>query len=590
MEFAVLRRRSFAAAVVMAGLTISLVPAAAAVASSGSIVIDGISSPQSEVGLLSLQAEATSPITSFTVHISSGSTVLLSIPSTDFSMTSGSTTDGIWTVTSPITQTQLALGTYAVTVDAQDSGSDSVTGVSAGIYSYVLYPTVTLSASTTKLSYTQQSVTVSGQVTATYPDGSIKPLVGQVSLLSYGDLTSTATTDSQGDFSKLITPNMELTGGSPLQDVIQAEVGGTSGVSYGFSASLTLTGTVSPVQITTSLSTPYAQFGQPVTLSGTVQYQVDGIWLPLNGSTVDVTGTDIYSNQSVPGSITASTDGNGDFSVALPAQPSTTWTASLPQNQYLSGGYSPYAEPNSATLTVQLPTQLTGVRATYNPLGQETVTGCLGLTAPASSFPNIYQPDELNLSVQYSAHPSGPWRTISSQNDPSASSSCSDAEPVAWLAYSGALSGYYRISYGGDYMYEASASAPAYAATVRTRITSFSISPTSVSGHGRITVSGLLQQDTKGRWHGLGSAQVLILIQPPGYKTFAGYYKKVRTSASGRFSISFADPVSAHWAAFYAGNSGHLASISRTIYVSGASAAAIPRIGRISATFAQLIR
>jgi hypothetical protein len=592
MESAVPRRRSFAAALVVAGLTISVLPAAAAGASTGSIVIDGISSPSTEDGLLSLQAEATSPITSFTVDISSSTATVLSLPSTDFTLTSGSATDGIWTVTSPITQAQLALGTYQVTVDAQDSGGDSVTDVSAGSYGYVLYPAVTLSASTTELSYTQQSTTMSGQVTATYPDGSVQPLSGQVvDLNSEGAQSWTATTNSQGDFSAVVTPNMELTSSLPLQAAIYALVPATSAMAEGFSPYVSLTGVVYPVQITTALSTSYAQFGQPVTFSGTVQYQAGGVWLPLTDATVDVNGTDVYSNNSVPGTVTTTTDGSGDFLVPLPAQPSTTWTATLPQNQYLaSPGYSLYdPQPNSATLTVQLPSQLTGMRASYDPYGDVEVSSCLGLTAAAASFPDVTLPDEINLAVQYSAHSSGPWRTISSENDSSLSRTCTDAEALTRLAYSGKLSGYYRFSYGGDYMYERAASAPAYAATAATRFSSFNISPRSVSGHGRITVSGVLQQDSKG-WHGLGRAEVLILVQPPGYKTFAGYYKKVRTSASGRFSISFADPVSAHWAAYYEGNSTHLASLSKTIYVSGASAAAALRVSRLSAALTDLIR
>jgi hypothetical protein len=576
----------------MAGLTISVLPAATAGASTGSIVIDGVSSPSTEDGLLSLQAEATSPITSFTVHLNSASATVLSLPSTDFTLTSGSATDGIWTVTSPITQTQLTLGTYQVTVDAQDSGGDSVTGVPAGSYDYVLYPTVTLSASTTQLSYTQQSTTMSGQVTAVYPDGSVQPLASQlVNLTSYGDLTWTATTNSAGDFSTVITPNLELLGTQlPLRDVIGALVEGST-MAQAFSPDVTLDGVVSPVQITTSLSTSYAQFGQPVTFSGTVQYQAGGVWLPLTNTTVDVNGVDVYSNESVPGTITATTDGSGDFSVPLPTQPSTTWTATLPQSEYLSSpGYSLYdPQPNSATLTVQLPTQVTGMRASYDPYGDVEVSSCLGLTAAAGSFPDVTLPDGINLAVQYSAHSGGPWRTISSENDSSISRTCTDAEAVTWLAYSGELSGYYRFSYGGDYMYESSASSPAHAATAATRFSSFNISPRSVSGHGRITVSGVLQQDSKG-WHGLGGAEVLILVEPPGYKTFAGYYKKVRTSASGRFSISFADPVSAHWAAYYEGNSTHLASLSKTIYVRGASAAAALRVGRISAALTDLTR
>src|SRR5215472_363235 len=150
-------------------------PPMTASARTSPIVIDGAFSPSSDVGLLSIQTEATSPITSLTAHLSNG-TSTLTLTTSDFALTSGGPTDGIWTVISPITQAQLPLGTYQVTVDASDQAGDSVTGVNAGSFAYVVIPTVTLAASRTSLDFAHQSVTLTGSVTGLYPDGSVQPL------------------------------------------------------------------------------------------------------------------------------------------------------------------------------------------------------------------------------------------------------------------------------------------------------------------------------------------------------------------------------------------------------------------------------
>src|SRR5262245_53821418 len=161
---------AIAAAAAVAVATDSAFPIAAA-ASPGPIVIGSVSSPPSEPGLLSIQAEAPSKITTLTVTISSGTIPVLIIPFYDFSLTAGSLTNGTWTLEAPITTSQLSLGTYQVTVDATDAGGDSATGLSApDPFFFGLYPAVTLAASTTTLSYSHQSVTFTGHVTANSPE------------------------------------------------------------------------------------------------------------------------------------------------------------------------------------------------------------------------------------------------------------------------------------------------------------------------------------------------------------------------------------------------------------------------------------
>ena len=145
------------------------------------------------------------------------------------------------------------------------------------------------------------------------------------------------------------------------------------------------------MQISVTLSKSVADFGTPVTLSGTALQESDGIWLPLADSTIDVTGTDYYSGQSVP-AITATTDGSGNFSLVLPAQPTTTWTANPAPSQFLTASNSQLGLPDSATLTVVLPTRTTSLRVAYDPAGQVTASGCLGLGSAVASFSDLSAP------------------------------------------------------------------------------------------------------------------------------------------------------------------------------------------------------
>src|ERR1700728_4451469 len=103
---------------------ISLAVPALAATDSGSITVSNASSPTTSAGLLSVTVQSTTPLTSLSVSIMSGTTDELDLPFSDFSLASGSTTSGTWTLNSPITTTQLPLGTYTVDASATDSGGD----------------------------------------------------------------------------------------------------------------------------------------------------------------------------------------------------------------------------------------------------------------------------------------------------------------------------------------------------------------------------------------------------------------------------------------------------------------------------------
>jgi len=555
---------SAATVAVLAALAVApalAAPGAGAAAATSPIIVDSASSPVSESGLLSIQLEAPSAISITDVSIESGSTVETSILGSDFSLTQGSTTDGVWTVNSPISQAALRYGTYQVAVTATDAGGDSLSnGLAPESFFFGLDPSVTLSASTTTLSYSQQSVTFSGQVTADDPDGDADIVPDQaVSIAGQDGDSYPATTDSNGNYSVTVSPTVFSE--SALSDSYTASVAASSSVQAASSGTVTLTAQIDPVQVTVSLSASTARFGARVTLSGIAKQDSGGSWAALSDAPIDVTGSDLYSNATV-GPINATTSSAGAFSVVLPAQPSTTWTANPAPSPYLQ---PESAQPNSALLTVALPTKIASLSLKYNPEDQLTAAGCLDLSAAVTSFPDLRPPPGTPLSLQYSASSRGPWHTLGSLG--AGSQACSHGTAFRKVFSSAPVSAYFRVSYGGQLFYEPAVSAAVHAATARTRFAGFNVKPRSVSRNGRITVSGELERKTAHGWAGLANAKITIYIQPPGT---SGYWiKKPRVRKSGKFRVSFAasDLVSADWFAAYSGDSKHLRTQSDDIYV-----------------------
>ena len=563
-----IRRRAAAAAmlaVAATAATAAIVPAAEA-AGTSQIVIDSVSSPPGEPGLLSVEVEASSPITSLTVNIYSGTALELTI--SDFSQPSNPQ-DGTWTAQTPITESQLSLGTYQVTVNATDADG-TMTGLEApDPFFFGLYPTVTIAANPTMLSYTEQSVTFTGQVTAYSPQGLPEDVAHQQVLITDSDGGSwPATTDQNGNYSLTVTPN--LVDGTGLAASFSASVSSGPAIAQASSSALQLTGDIDPVKITVSVSKSMADYGTRVRFSGVAEYESGGIWFPLASSTIDVTGTDFYSGRSAPQVVTT-TDAGGDFTVVLPAQPTTTWTANPAASQYLTADDSQLGLPNSATVTVVLPTRSTSLHVAYNPAGQVTASGCLGLGSAVASFRDLTAPADANLYLQYSQTPSGPWRTLGALGDRKAPS-CRGGTGFSGTFGSPALSGHYRVDFTGQLLYQRSVSATQHAATAPTRISSLSVTPRKVSGHGRIQISGQLQQKARS-WKGLGRVGVTIYVEPAGGTSWY-WFRHTETSSSGKFRISFADPVSGHWVVGYAGNSSHLESLSHIVYVSASGTSA----------------
>ena len=519
------------------------------------------SSPPTSVGQLSISFTAATAITGFTVHIiTANGTDVLDLPESAFTMTSSSTTSGMtsstWTLTSAITTSQLLLGTYSLTVDATDAGGDSVTAQPAGQLSYLIQPTVTLTASPAVLGYASASTTLSGAVTGLWPDGATEPIAGQQVLVTNSEGQSQQTeTDASGDF----------TVSASYADTFTASVSGST-LASASSAPVTVTAATTPTQLTAAVSTTNTSYGQQVTVSGTLSYQPGTSWLDLAGMPVVVVAPG-YPRVSVP--VTAK---DGSFSATFAATEPGAVLVYFNNAQYQQSGSFPYLAPAAAAtdlITVYHATSLTQFSASVTSARTVTVKGCVGI---ANLPPGSESGVPGTVTIQYSASKSGPWLRLgkASQLSSAAGSSCGIATVEA--AYAGSFTvklarAYYRASFtpeAGENLLS-SVSPPVLAWKYQTKIASLKVSARKVARGSKLTISGQLLQDTK-RWAGYGHQLVQIVYRKPGAKN-SYWIVKVTTNSAGKFTATVTDTFSATWSAFYPGNSAHYDSSSAGVKV-----------------------
>jgi hypothetical protein len=543
-------RRCLSVLLGLAAATSSMaaLPAAASADGSGTITISSASSPAGNPGLLSVQAQATTPISSMTAHILSGQTDELDV--TDFQLSSGRLTDGTWTVQSPIAG--LALGTYQVTVDATDAGGDSVTGVGAGDLAFGYQTTITAAYSPAVVSYASPDVAFSGRLTGVAP-GSTTPvdLPGVPVLLVNQDtdvqqsLGSTAADGSYRGTLPVAVGDYDVQ--VAASDTMEAAQSSQIGIGY----------SLTPTKVSATVVPRDVKYGQQATVTGTASYQDGSSWKPLPGVTVEV---DVAATRvAVP-----QTDSAGRFSASLPSPDGNRWSVTVG-----AVGNLLLAESSAhGTMDVAVPMAVTRFSARLLPSGYLDAAGCLKVTVP-----NFTAPQQSHIQIQYAPRPGGPWKYLGRLplgNSSTVSSSC-DGNALAYFQGKIAArlaNAYYRASYPGDVDFDHTVSKAAHAWLDTTRITSFKVTPPSVRAGQIVTLSGRLWRHARS-WSGYGHRQISLLYRRKGAKTWY-LISEVRTSASGSFSgtATASGRGTLIVIAFYGGDKTHLWSQSSAVTVS----------------------
>ena len=491
-------------------------------------------------------------LTGMIVHLYAGATDVYDI--TDMAYTSGAPASQAWTSSAPIPQAALPPGTYTVAVDATDN-NETDTGLTAPTPKpfWIGYtPTLTASANPTTLSYGETGTTISGTATgvvAGSPYTTPVPLGGvAVGLFDARTRVTTpvAMTQSDGSYSG----HVELPVAGDDYQVVAAS--GPTWGSGSISPPLTFTWTKDPTRIVSVKVTPEDfNYGGtvPATITGTAEYDNASTgWQPLTDA--PVTGGILLSGAQH----TVMTDSSGHFTWQYVPSSDTRWSVEVGDGNVLGYGSA------TGSVHVAVPLRITSFTASLSTFAQLTVTSCVQATV--SGFNGPVGP----LEIQYSAQPSGPWISLGRVARHS-NWTCSASEESyfsgslpARLAYA-----YYRAYVPPTADNESAFGKPILRWKYITRINALHVSPGTVHKGGKLTVSGRLQY-YYGGWRNFARQQVLIILKPKGSKAWY-WMVKVNTNASGYFTSTFTDPVSASWSADYNGNATHFGSGGAVYYV-----------------------
>lgn len=535
-------RRVGVAAICAVALVCSLVFALPALAQASAGYIDLVSagSPQAHPGELSVTLLSTSAVVQSSVkaelYAQGSSTPALTV--TDFTLTSGTSTSSTttWTVSSPITQAELPLGSYTIAVQASDTGGDQANFTDAGTLAFIVYPTLTLSVSPNPVAF-GQTVTLSGTDIGVYPDGSTEPVAGQEIVFPYG---GTTTTDSSGNYS--ITLEAGVGPGAQLDGEVDVEADANATTAFAVSNVVTINVTTYPVRLTgLAISPATVSYPAGVSISGTLSYEVDGEWQPRTATSVEASPAREFApcdTCGVPGPWSADTNLDGTFTIAIPGP-------MAPDTYNIVVGGAPWFEDVSTSVKVpadHVAMVSTSITATLTTTGDVNLRAC-GQPSPALGDPADMSPFPRGTFEYSTTSWRGPWKKLSgasakvSYGPPTHYNGCYSAKAKA-----PGQSDYYRLVTTADTAYQAMASAaikatkPAYS-----QITGLRVSPTSVKAGSQVKVSGALKL-SRSEPEGL---KVRILFRPSGSGRWT-VYKTVSTSGGLGNSEDFSAKISLH--------------------------------------------
>ena len=534
--------------------------ATAASASTGYISVEPNSagSPAANVGLLSFSMGSDMPVTSMTVDIvpAGSSTPALSLPMTDFTVPANNGTGyyGTWTLTTPITTTQLPLGSYSVEVTAA-SADASISDVLAGTLGFldeVSFPTFTSNGTT--FNFDNKDVTFTGTADVLSPGGTPAPFGNEPLVVTdLGSVTVPVTTKADGSFSVTIpaeTANFWM------------EYQGDSTTAEGLSTPIAIS--VSQLQVTMAarLSVRHAKYGQPDKVTGTLTYTDNSGGHSLGGTTVSLYS---YYYPGATPTATTVTGSNGAFSMAVPTTSSDTWTVMSAASEYFASASA------NLPMTVAQPNFFAHFHAKLDAFGIVHVTGCVATTSGT-------------VVVQYRAKKSGTWYRLGhlTYNGYVCHLGKKSGYEFAGSMYARLASAYYRGAYLANLQEQGATSAAVHLSRLFTRITSFRVSPRHFSGSGgHFHASGRLWAENKhGKWTAYGNRKLIVVFRYQGTWYRENFEPKTNSAGwfSGRFPVYSSTPVFAQ----YNGDAAHFASASKRVRItdSATSSAARPAAGQ----------
>jgi hypothetical protein len=513
--------------------------------------------PALNPGQISIAVVSDSPLNELNVEVMSGSTMELSYTLADFTL-AGTNMNGVYKLTSPITMSELPnYGTYTIDVTAGDTGGGSATNDTTPLF-WLTQPTITPGTLQLTFDYQDQSVTFSGTLSLTNPDGSADTanLAGQSLLVSDGSQSQSTTTTTGGAYSTTLTPTSD-------DNYFTVSSAATATQAAATSSQIYVTAIEEAVAVTATASAAQLNYGQTLSITGTATYQASAgsTYVPLPNSTVQLYAGPYY-DETGP-FMTATTNAAGQYSFSFKDDGTAQWyvyAGGLPGDPQLD--YLLSQASATMLVNVALPVKINGLRASLSPFAVLTLTGCL---VPGGA--------DLPLRAQYATKKSGPWitlRTVEGTTGTSCGSGSDLGETFQYQVPVKVSSAYYRLSYPGSSDWQPAVSAVVHESKDLTKITAFEITPRTVRKDHFVTISGRLWKYARG-WHPLANQHVWIFALYKGKYYYYTY--KPKTSLSGRFKHKFAIPFTAKYFAEYMGGKLFFASASVRLKVTVTSRA-----------------
>lgn len=534
------------AAMMLAG---TAVPASAAIPATDSITVNTCTSgggaqcsAADDVGLVSVQILASTALTSVSVDIFKSPSIVLTIGMTRTGGTNTGGTVTTWTVSSRITQQQLAYGNYNVLVNATDAGT-SITDMSAGFLDFLIYPTTTLSANPAVFDYAHPSVTLSGTLSYLLPDRTTQTLSGEPVTLFGQGAQWPLTTGTSGAFSKTVDP-VPVTG---TDDNFVAEPTAPD-VAALQSPVASVAMTVDALTVSDKWAASPVRYLQTATLEGLVTFTGGTTPEPVAGISLALFEWNAAQQfwQKVASAVTGA---DGSYALQFPAAPAKLQlrvnTGSAAPGPYFSS--SDIVPPR---LDVVVPVLLTNFVAKLSPFG------IISASVREQDLSSAYAGP---VYLEYSATSTGPWKRLATFSELSNGAVFDENKVAAPLP-----SAYYRARFVGAKDLDPAVSKVVKLWKYPTKITSFSVSPSTVAKGGHVTVKGRLWRHV-GTWKPFGGSKILILFIYR--KKVYAYRAEPTTSSAGWFTVRLQALVSAPWFAQYDGGQFYFASASARIPV-----------------------
>ncbi|MFJ3226410.1 hypothetical protein ACIPJS_24095 [Streptomyces sp. NPDC086783] len=419
--------------------------------------------------------------------------------------------DGVW-ASEPVHLD--SLGDYTIDIEVTDSSGETSVRKDAGTLRYRKQPVISaFTVTPDEPTIDDKTVAVGGDLvvrdprtraTVPLPDAAV-----DIHLDQNGD--TSARTDENGHFA--LSRELEQGGWA------WAEYRGDLG--FATVPWVDIRPKAAPTRLVLDQASFHPAAGDPISVSGTLQYQSGTEWKPLSGIPLEMD----HKGSSTSNPVLATTDAAGRFTFSARPYQKTVYEVSFPPYPY--NAWIQRTATADVAVAVTAGTTFKEFTASLDERAELSVSGILGITGEDHS-------ERVDVDVQYSADGRTGWKTEKTVR--------TGFDEQFHVDLPGHPDGYWRLRYAGSTTKDVTGTTSGSLRRNRslTRIKDANASPEPVRKGGTVTVKGVLQERAPGAssWRAYGGKKVQILFRPKGKSTWY-LMTTVTTSAGGSFSKGF---------------------------------------------------